>query len=74
MHPAQHQALAISSRVLNEKEAAARTGLSASYLRKLRYTGGGPAYIQLAERRIGYRESDLDLWLNERRVSTASAA
>jgi predicted DNA-binding transcriptional regulator AlpA len=65
MDPAQHQVLA---QVLTEKEAGARLGLSTSYLRKLRYNGGGPTYIKLAERRIGYREGDLDLWLNSRRV------
>ena len=46
MHPAQYQALkeaSVFNRVLSEKEAAKKTGLSTSYLRKLRYTGGGPA-------------------------------
>jgi predicted DNA-binding transcriptional regulator AlpA len=77
LHPAQYQALkeaSVSNRVLSEKEAAKKTGLSTSYLRKLRYVGGGPAYIQLAERRIGYRESDLDLWINGRRVPAVDAA
>ncbi len=77
MHPTQYQALkeaSVSKRVLSEKEAARKTGLSTSYLRKLRYIGGGPAYIQLAQRRIGYRESDLDRWIEGRRVPVVDAA
>jgi predicted DNA-binding transcriptional regulator AlpA len=77
LHPTQYDALketSVSNRVLSEKDAARKTGLSPSFLRKLRYTGGGPAYIQLAERRIGYRENDLDRWIEERRVPAVDAA
>ena len=71
MHPAQHAAC---RRVLTEREAGVRTGLSTSYLRKLRYIGGGPAYLQLASRRIGYYDTDLDIWLDHRRVPGFEAA
>jgi predicted DNA-binding transcriptional regulator AlpA len=64
----------ITARVLTEKEASARLGLSASYLRKLRYIGGGPAYLRLAERRIGYCVEDLDAWLDRRRVAAQEVA
>ena len=63
---------ASADRVLTEKEAALKLGLSASYLRKLRYVGGGPAYLQLASNRIGYRISDLEAWLDQRRVAPAA--
>jgi predicted DNA-binding transcriptional regulator AlpA len=60
------------NRVLTERETAERLGLSVSYLRKLRYLGGGPAYIQLTSRRIGYREWDADAWVAARRVAPAA--
>jgi predicted DNA-binding transcriptional regulator AlpA len=77
LHPAQYEALkeaSVGNRVLSEREAATKTGLSTSYLRKLRYVGGGPAYIQLAVLRIGYREDDLDHWIEGRRVPVMDAA
>jgi excisionase family DNA binding protein len=52
-------------------EAAPRTGLSASTLRKLRLTGGGPRFMKLG-RAVRYREQDLDAWLNARTVQSTS--
>lgn len=54
--------------------AASYLGLSASTLNKLRLTGAGPAYSKLG-RRVVYRQSDLDVWLeSHRRFSTSVAA
>lgn len=49
-------------RYLDDQEAAAILGLSRSYLRKLRVTGGGPQYRALAPRAIRYRIADLHAW------------
>lgn len=56
---------------LDTHEAAARTGLASSTLRKLRLTGHGPRFVKLG-RAVRYRESDLDAWLEERCVSSTS--
>lgn len=55
-------------------DAAQYLGLSASTLNKLRLTGDGPPYYKLS-RRVVYRQSDLDAWLeSHRRYSTSVAA
>ena len=72
IHPGQYRARDDAlrpNRVLTEKEAALKLGLSPSYLRKLRYLRGGPAYLQLASNRVGYRDADLEAWLDQRRVT-----
>ena len=48
-------------------EAARYTGLSASYLAKLRMGTGpqvGPRYLRIGQRAIRYRRADLDEWMN----------
>ena len=57
-------------RVLRTKRAAKYVGLSKSFLDKKRQTGGGPPFIRLGGRAIGYDVKDLDEWLDQRR-STA---
>lgn len=59
--------------LLPVEEAAGYLGLSASYLNKLRGFGGGPAYHKLG-RRVLYRRSDLEQWLNGRRFESTSQA
>jgi predicted DNA-binding transcriptional regulator AlpA len=49
--------------LLTVKEAAARTGLSASTLNKMRMTGAGPKFIRLGKRRVAYAVEDLNHWL-----------
>lgn len=56
---------------LDTHEAAARTGLSSSYLRKLRLTGTGPRFMKLG-RAVRYRESDLNAWLDARCILSTS--
>jgi excisionase family DNA binding protein len=48
------------------KEAANATGLSVATLRRLVDRGEGPAVTQLSDRRVGFRESHLNKWLNGR--------
>ena len=56
---------------LDTHEAAARTGLSSSTLRKLRLTGQGPRFMKLG-RAVRYRPSDLEAWLDGRSVQSTS--
>lgn len=54
---------------LTAREAANYTGLSESYLAKLRMGTGpvqGPSYILIGLRAIRYKRSDLDKWMDER--------
>ena len=67
---AQGQPSATATR-LPVADAAVYSGVSVSYLNKLRCTGGGPVYIARG-RRIIYDTRDLDAWLNSgRRRSTS---
>jgi len=52
--------------------AAEYLGISASYLGKLRMTGGGPTFVKLGKRRVAYRKSDLDTWIKRNRRTTTS--
>lgn len=67
-------ALPLPGLVLMEAEAARQVSLSVRSLQRLRVDGGGPPYIQLGLRRIGYRMADLEAWLTGRRVTSTSAA
>jgi predicted DNA-binding transcriptional regulator AlpA len=58
--------------VLRERRAAKRLDVSVEFLQKLRVRGGGPPFIRLGTRAVGYRVDDLDAWLaSRRRTSTA---
>ena len=51
---------------ISAEEAAKYTGLSASYLAKLRMGTGpqvGPRFLRIGQRAIRYRQSDLDEWM-----------
>lgn len=58
--------------ILRTKDAAQRVGLSVSTLTKLRVYGGGPAFLKLTTRAVGYRPADLDAWLASRLAPTTS--
>lgn len=53
--------------------AAGYLGVSASYLNKLRVSGGGPRFAKLGSR-VRYRRVDLDAWLESRLVTSTSEA
>ena len=53
-------------RVLSEADAAAYCGLSLVHFRRMRRDQKGPRYVQLTEKRVGYRFKDLLVWLEER--------
>jgi predicted DNA-binding transcriptional regulator AlpA len=52
-------------------EAAEYVHSGQSTLEKKRLTGGGPTFIKLG-RKVVYRRSDLDAWLNARRRRSTS--
>lgn len=52
--------------VLTEAEISEWLGLSQPTLSRLRRTGGGPAFVRLSARRIGYRRGAVQAWLDER--------
>lgn len=56
---------------LSAKEAAKYTGLGFSTLAKLRLKGGGALFSKIGEK-ILYKRSDLDAWLESKRVSNTS--
>lgn len=64
----------MSDRLLTDTEAAEILGVSAAFLRKARCIGTlgratpPPPHIQLG-RAVRYRRSDLDRWLDDRRVN-----
>jgi predicted DNA-binding transcriptional regulator AlpA len=59
-------------RVLRTALAAHYLGLRPTSLEKLRLTGGGPRYIKLGVRAVGYDLADLDRWLEARKVASTS--
>ena len=67
-------ALETQQAALTEKEAATYIGFSRSYLRQSRSHGkrkgrtDAPPYIRVGGRTIRYLRTDLDEWLQERRV------
>ena len=59
------------NRLLNVTEAAERLSVSASYLNKLRVTGGGPPFVKIGAR-VAYDPADLAAWLEtQKRTTTA---
>jgi len=58
-------------KLLSTAEAADQLGVSASYLNKLRLTGGGPTFVKLSAR-VCYDPSDLSAWIEaQKRRSTS---
>ena len=62
-----------AAKVVSTVEAASLVGLSESTLAKLRLNGNGPVYCKLG-RRVVYRVTDLDQWLQSRTVRDTSDA
>lgn len=61
-------------KVISEKQAAALLSLSAVQLRRMRYAGSAPRHVRLSDRRIGYREVDIETWQQERLSADANDA
>ena len=54
-------------RVLTETELCRTLGISNKTFERMRYRGDVPPKTQLSDRRIGYRVSDVEEWLDRRR-------
>ncbi len=59
--------------LLSETEVSDWLHASRATLQRLRADGSGPPFVQLSERRIGYRKSAVERWLDARTVSRAGA-
>ena len=55
---------------LGEDDASRRLGVSRRTLARWRSTGGGPAFVRLGARRIGYRAADIEGWAAARTYSS----
>jgi predicted DNA-binding transcriptional regulator AlpA len=59
--------------ILTEEEYTAWLNLSAPTAQRQRSDGSGPPFIQLSERRIGYRKSAVERWLESRTITRVGA-
>jgi predicted DNA-binding transcriptional regulator AlpA len=59
--------------LLNERQLAAWLGISLPNLQRMRSKGCGPKFIQLSQRRIGYRTSAVEQWLETRTIDRVGA-
>ena len=61
-------------RIYSEAEAADFLSMSKRTLQNMRQAGGGPAYVKISTRRVGYSLASLKTWVASRSVcSTAQA-
>ena len=58
-----------SDPILSEAEYRAWLGISAPTAQRQRSDGSGPPFIQLSQRRIGYRKSVVERWLATRTIA-----
>lgn len=61
-------------RIVGTSEAAMYVGLAASTLERKRLTGGGPAFVRLGGRRIGYELAELDRWVERQKRQSSPKA
>jgi predicted DNA-binding transcriptional regulator AlpA len=61
-------------RVVDKKQAAKITGLSIPTLDRRHADGTGPARVKLTKGRVGYLETDLASWIEQRREPPKTAA
>lgn len=61
------------SLVVTEAEAGKMLGLSLRTMQRLRLDGGGPSFVRLTDRRIGYSVEALQQWMRSREVVSTSA-
>lgn len=69
-NPAQASAL---RQVLSRREAALYLQVSERTLERWALEGGGPAFVRLGTRRVGYTIETLNTWLRTRSFATTSA-
>ena len=59
--------------ILSEEDLAKWLDISRPTLQRMRSDGTGPPFIQLSERRVGYRKSEVDRWLDARTINRVGA-
>ncbi len=59
--------------ILSEEELAKWLATSRPTLQRQRSDGSGPPFVQLSERRIGYRKSAVEDWLMARTINRVGA-
>jgi len=60
--------------ILSERELAEWLDISRPTLQRQRSRGSGPPFVQLSERRIGYRKSEVERWLRTRTANRVGAS
>jgi predicted DNA-binding transcriptional regulator AlpA len=63
----------ITDPILSEEELAKWLDTSRPTLQRQRSDGSGPPFVQLSERRIGYRKSAIECWLVMRTINRVGA-
>src|SRR5436309_9083908 len=63
----------ISDPILSEEDLAKWLDTSRPTLQRQRSDGSGPPFVQLSERRIGYRKSAVERWLVTRTINRVGA-
>ena len=58
--------------LLREQEVSSLYRLSVPWLRRARVRGDGPGYLKIGQRMVRYRRSDVEQFLNGRRVATGT--
>ena len=61
-------------RLINEHQAADFLCYTARALQNWRVRGGGPKFIKVSSRSIRYTRRDLQVWIDERKVSNTAQA
>lgn len=56
----------VKAEIVRRKEVVQMTGLSSSTLWRLECNGRFPARISLSEKRVGWRRTDVEAWINAR--------
>jgi predicted DNA-binding transcriptional regulator AlpA len=59
--------------ILSEEELAKWLDTSRPTLQRQRSDGSGPPFVQLSDRRIGYRRSAIEKWLDARTINRVGA-
>ena len=58
-----------TNELLSQRQVALRLGVSARTIEGWRARGVGPPFLRLSARAVRYRSSDLEQWLDQRRVA-----
>lgn len=66
MHSTNHGVTAVTDKILSRTEVVKVAGFSARTLYNEIASGRFPRQVQISQRRVGWRESDVQAWLNKR--------